>query len=113
MHELGITESIINIALSKASETQASKVTRINVAIGELSGVAPECIEFYFDSLSKNTIVQEAVLHLESMPAQLRCRTCSAIFTAQNTLWSCPECQSQSVEIIGGRELHVESIEIE
>ena len=113
MHELGITENIVNIALDKANEAQASKVTQINLVIGELSGVVPDCIQFYFGSFSKDTIAQEAVLHFELVPAQLRCRNCSTIFQPQDTLWSCPECRGQSVEIFKGRELYIESLEVE
>jgi hydrogenase nickel incorporation protein HypA/HybF len=113
MHELGITENIVNIALAKAGEVQANKVILINIVIGELSGFVPDCIQFYFDSLSKDTIAQGAVLHFESVPAQLHCRNCSMIFQPQDTLWSCPGCRSQSVEISQGRELYIESMEVE
>ncbi len=113
MHEFGITENIVTIALAKADEAQASKVIQINVVIGELSGYVPDCIQFYFDPLSKDTIAQGAALHFESVPTQLRCRNCSAIFHPQDTLWSCPKCGGQSVEISKGRELYIESMEVE
>jgi len=113
MHELGVTENIVNISLTKAGEAQAKKVIRINLVVGELSGFVPDCIQFYFDFLSKDTIAQGAVLHFESVPAQLRCRNCSMIFQPQDTLWSCPECGGQSVEIFTGRELYIESMEVE
>jgi hydrogenase nickel incorporation protein HypA/HybF len=113
MHEFGITESIVKIALDKASEAQASKITQINLVVGELSGFVPDCIQFYFDFLSKDSMAEKAVLHFEPAPAQLRCRNCSAIFHPQDTLWTCPKCQSQSVEIVGGRELYIKSMEVE
>ena len=113
MHELGITQSIVNIVLDKAKEAQASKIVQINLVAGKLAGFVPECIQFYFDILSKDTIAQEASLIFTPAPAQLRCRNCSIAFHPQDTLWSCPKCDSQSVEIIGGRELYVESMEVE
>jgi hydrogenase nickel incorporation protein HypA/HybF len=113
MHEFGITENIVNIALAKAGEAQASRVMQVNLVIGEMSGFVPDCIQFYFDSLSKDTIAEGAVLHFESVPTQLRCRGCSAIFQPQDTLWSCPKCGGQSVEIFKGRELYIESMEVE
>ncbi len=113
MHELGITENIVNITVAKADEAQASKVLRINLVIGELSGFVADCIQFYFDTLSKDTIAQGAALHFERVPAQLRCRNCSAVFHPRDTLWSCPKCGSQSVEIFKGRELYIESVEVE
>jgi hydrogenase nickel incorporation protein HypA/HybF len=113
MHEFGVTENIVNIALAKAGEAQVSKVTQVNLVIGELSGFVPDCIQFYFDSLSKDTIAQGAVLHFELVPTQLRCRNCSTIFNPPDTVWSCPKCQGQGVEISRGRELYIESIELE
>ena len=113
MHELGVTENIVNIALAKAGEAQANKVMKINLVIGELSGFVADCIQFYFDSLSKDTIAQGAALHFESVPAELRCRDCSAVFRPQDTLWACPKCAGRSVEIFKGRELYIESLEVE
>ena len=113
MHEFGITENIVNIASAKANEAQASKVIQINLVIGEMSGFIPDCIQFYFDSMSKDTIAQGAILHFESVPTQLRCRHCSTIFQPQDTLWSCPKCRSQSIELSKGRELYIESMEVE
>jgi hydrogenase nickel incorporation protein HypA/HybF len=113
MHELGVTENIVNITLAKANEAQAGKVVKINLVVGELSGFVPDCIQFYFDTLSKDTIAQGATLNFETVPAQLRCRNCSAIFRPQDNLWCCPECGSQSMEISKGRELYIESVEVE
>jgi hydrogenase nickel incorporation protein HypA/HybF len=113
MHELGVTESIVNIALAKAGEAQAKKVLKINLVVGELSGFVPDCIQFYFDTLSKDTVAQGAALHFETVPAELRCRNCSTVFRPQDTLWSCPKCGSRSVEISKGRELYIESLEVE
>jgi hydrogenase nickel incorporation protein HypA/HybF len=113
MHEFGVTESIIKIALDKANEEQASKITRINLVVGELSGFVPDCIQFYFDFLSKDTIAEKATLCFESTPAQFRCRNCSAVFCPKDNDWLCPECHNHSVEITGGRELYIKDMEIE
>jgi len=113
MHELGVAESIVNIALTKAGEAQASKVIKINLVVGELSGFVPDCIQFYFDSLSKDTIAQGATLHFESVPAELRCRDCATVFQPQDTAWTCPKCAGRSIEIFKGRELYIESMEVE
>jgi hydrogenase nickel incorporation protein HypA/HybF len=113
MHELGVTENIVNITLAKADEAQASKVLKINLVVGDLSGFVPDCIQFYFDTLSKDTIARGAALHFETVPAELRCRNCSATFRPKDTIWCCPKCGSQSVEIFRGRELYIESVEVE
>ncbi len=113
MHELSVTEGILSIALEKASAAQASKVSRINLVIGELSGVVDECVRFYFDFLRKGTIATEATLSFRRSPTQLRCRNCTTVFSPGNDEWACPDCQKQKIDIISGRELYVESIEVE
>ena len=113
MHELGVTESIINIALAKAAEVQANKILKISIVIGELSGFVPDCIDFYFESLSKDTIAEGAELDFDIIPAKFRCRNCSTIASPKGMLWTCPNCQSQSMEVIGGQEFYIKDLEVE
>ncbi len=113
MHELSITESILSIALEKAEEAKATRISRINLVIGGLSGVVDECMEFYFEFLSKDTIAAQATLSFHHPPTQLRCKNCKTIFSPDNHNWTCPNCQKQEVEIVSGRDLYIESIEVE
>ena len=113
MHELSITESILSIALEQAKAVPASKVTKIDLTIGELSGIVDECVQFYFDLLSKDTVAAEASLSFHRPPTKLRCRNCATTFSPDNLDWACPNCREQKIEIISGRECYVESIEVE
>jgi len=113
MHEAGITESMLSLALEKAGEAQAKKITSINLVIGELSGVVGDCVQFYFDVLSKDTIAEGAALNFETKPIQIRCRKCQAVFYPTNHRWTCPECHEMSAEIVSGQECYMESIEVE
>ena len=113
MHESSITESLLSLAVGKANEAKAGKITRINLVVGELAGVVPECVQFYFDFISKNTIADGAVLSFVNKPATVRCRKCEKVFTPVNHDWSCPDCREADVEIVSGRECFMESIEVE
>ena len=113
MHEASITESMLSLALEKAAEAKAGKITRINLVVGELSGVVGDCVQFYFDAISKNTIAEGAALNFETKPTQIRCRKCQTVFTPTNHEWACPQCHETSVEIVSGRECYMESIEVE
>ena len=113
MHEYSITQSLLSLALEKANEAKASKITKINVVLGELSGVVDECVQFYFDFLSKDTIAAGSGLSFEKIPTKLRCRNCEAVFPPRNHDWSCPDCHEASIEIISGRECYMESIEVD
>ena len=113
MHEASITESLLSLALEKATEAKATKITSINLVVGELSGAVPDCIQFYFDAISRDTIAKGATLNFETKPTQIRCRTCQKVFTPANHEWACPTCHEISVEIASGRECYMESIEVE
>jgi len=112
MHELSITQNILDIALEQAKAVEADKITRINLTIGELSGIVDECVQFYFELLSKDTIAAGANLSFDRPPMKLRCRNCSTTFSADNLNWVCPNCQERQIEIISGRECYVNSIEV-
>ncbi len=113
MHELSITQSILSIALEQAKTVQANKIIRIDLTIGELSGVVNECVEFYFEVLSKDTVAAGASLCFDRIPIKLRCRNCNTTFSPDNIEWVCPGCRQQQVEIISGRECYVSSIEVD
>ena len=113
MHEFSITQSILDIALERAGEDQASRITKINVTLGDLSGISEECVQFYFDFLSKDTIAAEASLAFDKVPTQLRCRECGTTFSPDDSAWLCPGCKEQKIDIIFGRECYINSIEVE
>ena len=113
MHELGVTQSILDIALEKAKEARATKVTGINLVIGEMSSIVDDCVQFYFDLLSQDTIAHDATLSLKRIPTQVRCRHCGHSFTPDKSQWSCPQCHQWNVEIIAGQELYIDSIEVD
>ena len=113
MHELAITQSMLDIVLEQAKKAEAKKVSRINLVIGEMTGVVNECIQFYIGFLSKGTVAEGAELSLTMVPGTVRCHSCDKLFEPKEFDWTCPYCQGQDVEIIGGKELFVESIEVE
>ena len=113
MHELFITQSILDIVLNQAKAAQAKKVTRINLVVGELSGVVSDCVQFYFDFLKKGNAAEEAVLDFKLVPIELRCRDCQTTFHPNESAWVCPNCQGTGLDVIGGQESYIESIEVE
>ncbi len=113
MHEYSITQSMLELALEKAAEAKASRITRINLVIGELSGVVDESVQFYFDFLTKDTAAAGASLSFDKKPTRVRCRDCQAEFSPDEHGWTCPDCHEASVEIVSGRECYMASIEVE
>jgi len=113
MHELAITQSMLDIVLEQAEKVRAKKVSRINLTVGEMSGFVEECVQFYFNFLVKGTLAEGATLSFTTIPAKARCRGCGKDFALKEFDWTCPHCGDNSIEIIAGKELLVESIEVE
>ena len=113
MHELAITQSMLDVVLKQAEKAGAKQVGRINLVIGRMSGVVDQCMQFYFDFLSKGTIAEGATLFFKMVPTTARCRGCGKTFELGEFEWTCPHCQGSSLEITAGQELYVESIEVE
>src|SRR4030042_6759810 len=110
MHELDITQSMLDLVLEEAKKLGAKKVDHIPLVIGEMSGVVDESVEFYFGFFSKDTIAEGAVLSFKHMQTQARCRKCGEVFALTNSNWVCPTCNDSNMEILTGAELYIESI---
>jgi hydrogenase nickel incorporation protein HypA/HybF len=113
MHELSVTENILQIALKHADQAEAVRVTGINVVIGSLSSIIDDSIQFYWDFISDNTICKGAQLHFNRIPAVLKCQTCGTEYKIEGSLEACPSCQGENIQVISGEEFYLDSIEIE
>lgn len=113
MHELGITKGILDIALRTAAERKATKVRGIRLKIGAWSSIDPECINFYFEAIASGTPAEGADIHVETIPLTAKCTACGSPFEPEDLVFRCPGCGSADVEIASGREMYVESVEVE
>ena len=113
MHELSITQAMIELVQQHAESAGAARVGRINLIVGEMTGFVDECVQFYFDQLSKDTIMENAELTFKRVPTTGRCRDCKHEFEIQEMDWVCPSCKGNNIQLVGGNELFVESIEVD
>jgi hydrogenase nickel incorporation protein HypA/HybF len=112
MHELSITENILEIACRHGKQADASRVTGINILIGRLSSIVDDSVQFYWDIISKDTPCEGARLNFERVPARLLCLNCGREYTLEAELEPCPDCGSAQIKVLSGEEFRVESIEI-
>lgn len=113
MHELSITQSMLDIVLQQAEKSQVKKVTKINLVIGEMTGVVSDSVQFYLDLLTKGTVAEGASVSFTLVPAKAKCRNCRQTFELKEFDWTCPNCQGNIIDVISGKELFVDSIEVE
>jgi hydrogenase nickel incorporation protein HypA/HybF len=113
MHEMGIALQIIEIATaSLPADLGEARVVAVNLKIGKLAAVVPESLRFCFDVAVKDTPLAGAKLAIEEVPVVARCKDCNARWTIDEPVFICKTCESGSLEILSGRELDIESIEV-
>ena len=115
MHELSVISNILDIILEYGEKNHASKISKVNLSIGELSDIVPRWAQLYFDLVSQDTIASKAELVVEKIPVRIRCTLCGTEtqLEKKDFRFLCGECESEKVEILSGRELRISSIEIE
>ena len=114
MHELAITQSLLEITLQHAQAANAKKVNQLNLVIGQLSSVVDESVQFYWCMIAKDTIAEEAKLHFERRPATLHCFNCNTAFEFDGSCdFACPSCNSMQVQITSGDDFRLDSIDVD
>jgi hydrogenase nickel incorporation protein HypA/HybF len=112
MHELGIAESIFDIVRQHVPEEQAAAVRDVRVRVGEASGVLAESLEFCFGAIVAGTPWQSAHLAIERVAPAALCWGCGLEFPTGVVGARCPECASDDISLVAGRDLQVVDVEI-
>lgn len=68
MHEVSLCESILKILEKKAVEEDFTRVVKIELTLGELSGASQESMAFCFPLVAKGTFAEGAELEFVSTP---------------------------------------------
>jgi hydrogenase nickel incorporation protein HypA/HybF len=111
MHELSVTESILEIALRHGEEAGATAITDLFLVIGDLATIVDESVQFYWDIVSQNTIAAGSTLHFRRVAGLLACRGCGHTFSPAEGL-TCPICGNIDIDILSGEEFYLEAIEV-
>ncbi len=118
-HEAYVTSQIIDLVLKEAKGKGAKRVIEVRLAIGELTFLSIDNVRFWYETLTKDTIMEGSTLMIKEVEGLVKCVSCGyegrlkpvsrdLEFHASPTL-SCPNCGS-SVDVISGRDCFIESI---
>jgi len=113
LHELGLTQNIIDLAIEHAEREQARRVRTITVEIGALSGVMAEAVQFAFDVCSKGTLADGAHLEIRPIAGRGQCLDCHRLAEISTLTHVCPHCGNLALEIIAGQEMTFTEMEID
>lgn len=113
MHELSIALRIVDIAEEEVQKAGAEKVTDLDLEVGKLSGVIIEALDFAMTEAVRNSVLENASIHILEIEPKARCNNCNAEFEISELYDICPHCQSANLEILHGQELRVKSLKVE
>lgn len=108
MHELGMCEGVVEAVERRA---KGRKVTRLCLRVGTMHRVVPEAFGQAFEMAATGSVAQDAEVDLTFMPVRTACRSCKTETESEDFVPLCQRCGSADVDIVGGQELMLESLE--
>jgi hydrogenase nickel incorporation protein HypA/HybF len=112
MHEVGIMMETLRLAEQQARASGATRISKVRMRIGQMSGVVPDALNMAFEVLSPDTMAAGAELEIEPITATLWCDGCKTEFPSPDYVFECPRCGTLSGELRRGREMELVSMEV-
>lgn len=115
MHEFSICQSLVDAVVDEMRKIGPGPVRllKTRVVVGDLRQVVPEFLEQAYKILTKDTIAENSALEIERLPVSGRCEDCGWCGEMPMGKFGCQACGSARAEIVGGRELYLDNLEIE
>lgn len=113
MHEYSIVQSLLNSCEENAKANDATKVTKVVVKIGVMSGVEPDLLQTAFDTFKEHTMCDGAEFVINIQPILIKCNACEQESTLSKNEYCCPICQGIEVDVLDGEEMYLMQLELE
>lgn len=113
MHETGIAQNILEIAVKTAEEKGAKVINNIAVRIGKMSAIDEASLRFAFDALKVDTIAGNSTFEYFEVALTGKCEDCGYESELEGYFVLCPKCNSGKVKILTGNELEIAYIDVD
>jgi hydrogenase nickel incorporation protein HypA/HybF len=118
MHELSIVTSIVDSVTETLAalpdSSRSARVLEVRLRVGALASVVPDSLEFCYGLASEGTPLEGSKLVIHLLPVVVHCGPCGLDAELDGVQsFRCPRCGEPSIDLRQGRELEIDSIEIE
>lgn len=114
MHELGIAQGILSSAITAAEGAGATRINSVNVTIGVLTEVMEDSLQFAWEAIRAETMAADAELSVTMLAASSRCALCGHEWEhGRYDGAQCPTCGQYLVSLVRGREMKIDTIDID
>ncbi|WP_324170834.1 hydrogenase maturation nickel metallochaperone HypA [Sulfurimonas sp.] len=112
MHEYSIVQSLLDSCEDNARENNSTKVLKVVVKIGVMSGVEPSLLQTAFDTFKEKTICEEAEFVINMQDIVIQCNNCQKESTIGKMDYCCPVCKGVDIKIIDGEDMYLMQLEL-
>jgi hydrogenase nickel incorporation protein HypA/HybF len=115
MHEFSMCEGIVENTLIEFEKfgNKNARLLKVKVVIGKLHRIVTDTLVFAFEVLTRETPIKGSVLELEQIAVTCMCNDCMCKSEITPPLFKCGKCSSGNLTIISGKELYIESLEVD
>jgi hydrogenase nickel incorporation protein HypA/HybF len=114
MHELSIVSSVVESVTESLAAYPGARVLEVRLRVGALASVVPESLDFCFGIASEGTPLEGSRLVIKLLPVVMHCHACAQNVELDSVQsFRCPRCAEPLDDMRQGRELEIDSIEIE
>ena len=114
MHELSIVSSIVDSVTETLRAYPGAKVKEVRLRVGALASVIEDSLQFCYGSATEGTPLQGSALIVKILPVRMHCDKCAQdVEIASLQSFRCPRCEEPLADMRQGRELEIDSIEID
>jgi hydrogenase nickel incorporation protein HypA/HybF len=113
MHEGYLFMSLLRSIEEQTKPFQPCRITKVVLLVGEYSGIDFDYLKAVVETFKEGSILEDAEVHLQRDPLRIYCPSCGIETTNYEAKACCPICKSFDVEIRGGLELILASLEVE
>ena len=114
MHELSIAAGIVEAVTESAAAYPGSRVTEVRLRVGALASIVEDSLQFCWELATEDSPLAGSKLVINKLPVVIYCDTCDADVEIEGVQsFRCPRCGKLAAEIHQGRELEIESIELD
>ncbi len=111
MHELGLADAVLNI-VDRVAQEEDGQVLSVTVELGDLSGVVHRFLTDAWEAVRDKTPYSHVPLRIHPVPATAKCLSCGRVFVVDPENLRCPDCKSDLLNPLSGRDMTVTEIEI-
>jgi len=114
MHELSIVSSVVDTVTETVAAYPGARVKEVRLRVGALASVVVDSLEFCWGIATEGTALEGSRLVVNVLPVVMHCVPCGKDVELEGVQsFRCPKCGEPCLDLRQGRELEIDSIEID